>query len=425
MAYFRLVLLRSGLIVLICLSVASVKSRSAQAQVCTNIAGDWSVSETFTATCSSGGQTQTISNTLPNIVTISQNICTASYSFLVPGSGSFTRIASINGDTVAISGDALTFEFPNPFSGSVFFFENTVNFSGSIQNNSVITLSGSGRARGIVDGVPFDCTTNSQSTFTRLTPPQFAAVIAAVLPTSRAGRVGQTTTALATLVNTGNLTASQCQIGLPPGLPIAFSYQTTDSLTNAPIGAPNTPIDIAPGSAQSFLISLTPGAPMVPTPLTFVFSCQNTPASDIVLGVNTLTFSADTAPVADVVALSATQGGTGIVDVPPTGNGVFGVATVNLGATANISAVVGPRPFTLPVNLGICLTDPQTGACLTTVTSSLPLTLAAGSTSSFAVFVGGNGQAIGLAPGTNRIAIDFIDGTGTIRGGTSVAVRTN
>lgn len=101
------------------------------------------------------------------------------------------------------------------------------------------------------------------------------------------------------------------------------------------------------------------------------------------------------------------------------------MATVNLGASTDITAIAGPRPTSLPVNLGICQTDPMTGACITNLASSVTVNIAVNATPTFAIIVGGTGQAITLDPATSRISVDFINASGALRGGTSVAVRTN
>ena len=247
---------------------------------------------------------------------------------------------------------------------------------------------------------------------------------AAVLPTSRASQVGQSATALATMINSGSDTATGCRIDPPAGLAATLTFQTTDPANNALTGSPNMPVDISAGGVQTFALIVTPAQDIDPIELDFSFTCANRTPAASVSGVNTLTFSASSTPIADVVALASTTGAPGVVDVPANGTGVFAVATINLGASSSITATVGTRPADLPVTLGICQTDPATGACATNVATSVPTNVPANDTPTFAIFISGTGQTIAFAPGTNRIAVDFVDASGAIRGGTSVAVRT-
>jgi len=164
-------------------------------------------------------------------------------------------------------------------------------------------------------------------------------------------------------------------------------------------------------------------APIAPTETLFNFSCANAPAATSTDGVNELTLSASTNPVPDVVALAA-SGDPGYVDIPgATGTGVFAVATVNLGASGAITVGANTGATTLPVSLAICQTNPTTGACLAPPATTVTTAIAGNATPTFGVFVNGS-AAIADSPGTNRVAVNFTDSGGTLRGKTSIAVRT-
>src|SRR5205814_2551897 len=85
-----------------------------------------------------------------------------------------------------------------------------------------------------------------------------ALLLSSVLPSSRSVMVGAPATAFATIANTGPGTATGCSIAPATAVPASFSYQTTNPVTNTLTGAPNTPVDIAPFSSQSFVFAPTP-----------------------------------------------------------------------------------------------------------------------------------------------------------------------
>jgi hypothetical protein len=264
-----------------------------------------------------------------------------------------------------------------------------------------------------------------------LSPPALSAAnnvpqVSAVLPASRSAVVGSPVTAFATIINTGSTTATGCVIAPTLSLPVNFEFQTTNPATNALTGTLNAPVNIAPGAAQSFVIAVTPTASLPTVDFDFSFFCANANAAPITSGLNTLLLSASTTPVPDIVALAA-SGDPGIVDVSPTTNaGVFAVATVNLGSGDQITATTDTNGTTLPVAINICQTVPATGACLNGSMPSASVTtqINVGSTPTFGIFVSGTGASIPFDPANNRVFVRFTDSTSTVRGATSVAVRT-
>jgi hypothetical protein len=249
-------------------------------------------------------------------------------------------------------------------------------------------------------------------------------LVASVLPSSRSVQVGNPATAFATIINSGTSTATSCAIVPVTMIPANFAYQTTDPKTNALTGSLNTPVDIAAGASQSYVFAVAPTAPFNPTNVVLGFTSTNTNPAQTISGVNTLLLSASATPVPDIVALAATATNDGIVDIPgPSGTGAFAVATVNVGASSAITATANTGNTPLPLTISLCQTDPQSGQCISAIGPSVTFQDNAGATPTVAVFVTGNGT-VPFDPANNRIFVEFLDPTGTVRGATSVAVRT-
>jgi hypothetical protein len=247
-------------------------------------------------------------------------------------------------------------------------------------------------------------------------------LVGAVLPSSRSVQVGNAATAFVTLINAGLSPAVAASIAPPAGLAADFTFQTTDPATNQVIGTQNVPLDIPAGQFQTYLIALTPTTAFAPIDVAFTFAAENTTAPATPLtGINTLLLASSFSATPDIVALAAASGG--IVNIPgTTGTGAFAVATVNVGATGNITATADTGGASIPVNLFICQTDPGTGACLGPPAGSVTTLINANATPTFAVFVQGNGT-VPFDPAVNRIFVRFSSG-GVTRGSTSVAVQT-
>ncbi|MDB5396216.1 MAG: putative peptidase family [Rhodospirillales bacterium] len=246
-------------------------------------------------------------------------------------------------------------------------------------------------------------------------------IVSAILPSSRSVRVNATATAFATIINTGSQPATSCAIALATPIGATFSYQTTSAATNQPIGAPNTPVNIAGNGSQSFIISVTPTAPLSAIDVAFTMQCTNTSVASSTTGLNTLLLSASTTPVPDIVALAATKRSDGYVGVI-TGTGAFAVATVNLGATGDLIVSADTGSSTVPVSMMLCQTDPVSGQCISPIVTSLPVTITTNATLTFAVFVTAN-ASFTPDPANKRIFLRFRDNPGGVtRGATSVAV---
>ena len=226
------------------------------------------------------------------------------------------------------------------------------------------------------------------------------------------------------MINMGSGMATACGMAPSGQMPGMFMYQATDPHTNQPIGMPNSPMDMPMGGSQTFMFAFTPTAPMDPTDMAMTFSCTNTGPADVHPGLNTLLISASMTPVPDMVALAATLGNDGIVNVPgANGTGAFAVATVNMGAGGTITASADTGSAGLPVGLQLCQTDAGSGLCVSPVRPTVTTPVNAGTTPTFAVFVEGHGT-VPFDPATNRVFVRFTDAAGLVRGATSVAVRT-
>jgi hypothetical protein len=250
---------------------------------------------------------------------------------------------------------------------------------------------------------------------------QTSPLVASVVPSSQSVEVGSTATATATIINGGSTTASQCAIAPIGQLPAIFSYQAV------PGGKPNTPVDIPAGGTASFTISLTPTAAIAPgVNITFSFACANTPQATVLTGINTLFLSAATAPEANIVATAiVANNNNGILALDPnTGAATFSVSTANQGSGASVTVSANTGAATLPTTITLCQTDPTSGQCLAPPGPSVTLTINAGATPSFAVFVTATG-AIPFDLNKNRIFVQFTStaspGTGIVNGQTSVA----
>jgi len=245
-----------------------------------------------------------------------------------------------------------------------------------------------------------------------------------VLPSSRSVQVDSMATAFVTVINAGNAPAVGVGVSLSATVPWRLAYQTTDPQTNLLTGTPYTLADIPAGQRQTYVIALTPLAPFGPSDVAFTFVGANTAPAPVVAGLDTLWLSASTTAVPDIVAISATPTNDGIVEIPgAAGAAAFVVATANVGASAHITVTADSSAAALPVGLTMCQTDPVSSVCVLPPGPAVATRIDTGQTPTFAVFVGGHG-IIPFDPSGHRIVVRFRDDDGTVRGATSVAVRT-
>ena len=183
-------------------------------------------------------------------------------------------------------------------------------------------------------------------------------------------------------------------------------------------------MSIAAGASQSFVIAFTPNAPFVPTTVMLGFDCAGVDAAPTNIGLNTLLLSASSTPVPDVVALAATAMNDGILHIAGTsGSSAFAVATVDVGASASITATANIGAVQLPVTITLCQTNPTSGQCFSTPASSVMTMVNANATPTFGIFATASNK-VPFDPANNRIFVEFSDAGGVVRGSTSVAVET-
>ncbi len=242
---------------------------------------------------------------------------------------------------------------------------------------------------------------------------------AAILPYARAIPIGATATAFASVINSGNATATDCSIALPGAIPATFSYQTTNA-ANALIGNPNTPVDIAPGATQGFVFGITPSQAMAATEIPLVFDCANTTPASSHPGLNTFILSAAATAPPDLLAVGATPSGDGVVRLPNrNGTGFFATAAVNIGSAGEMTVSADDGGRGLPLTLQVCETTPA-GEWIV-CGNSLTRSVGADQTTYYSVFATGTGQPIAFDPANNRLFLRFA-ANGTTVGATNVAV---
>jgi PKD repeat protein len=248
-------------------------------------------------------------------------------------------------------------------------------------------------------------------------------VFSSILPLSRSVQVGTLTTIYGAMVNGGTSAASQCGIALQTAIDADFLYQTVDP-SGVLVGVANTPADIPVGGAQNYAIAFVPRSAFGPVDVELAFDCVNTEPAAITPGLNTLLLSSSAVAVPDIIALAATPTNDGVLYIPESNVNAFAVASINVGAAADITVV--PDAGDLPLVVTVCETDPATGACInpSTPAGSATVTMPASSTNTFSVFVTATDD-VPFDPGNSRIEVRFEDADGTVRGSTSVAVTTD
>ncbi len=259
-------------------------------------------------------------------------------------------------------------------------------------------------------------------------PPNTSPLVASLLPGIRAVQGGAVVTAAATMINAGSDPLTGCGIAPNTILPLDFFYQALDPATGQPTGSQNTPVSLAAGAAQNFVVGFAPNAPFPLTELQLSYSCTGVAPAPVTVGLDTFLLLSSATPTPDIVALAATAGNDGIVDIPgASGTGAFSVASINLGSALNNAVVYGygdSGASDLFITVQICQTDPTSGQCLAPPAPSVTTSIGPGETPTFAFFVTGQNATIPFDPAINRILVNFTDSGLYLLGQTSVAVRT-
>jgi len=253
-------------------------------------------------------------------------------------------------------------------------------------------------------------------------------LVSAILPSSRSVQVGDDATFFTTVINGGTQTTGSCQLtslSATDGSTLpeySWTWQTTNSQTNQVTGSPNTPVDLAAGASQSFVGDVIfYGA--VSSTIEVLTVCDDAVTPTVISGVNTLQISASTTPVPDVIALALTPTGDGTLKVATGSTGAFAVATANIGVAGSILVSADTGSAILPTTLTLCETNPTSGQCLAPPSSTLTHSFAAGETPTFSIFAAVS-RGITFNPATARVFVRFKDSSGgTVRGSTSVALR--
>ncbi len=263
-------------------------------------------------------------------------------------------------------------------------------------------------------------------------------VFASALPLFRNLSFDTTSTHFASILNAGTLSATNCQIMLASPLPAHLDYTPTDPATNLPNGPMNTPVDIAPGTSQSFVVAIKGqkeflGAAQQSFPdgqVEFLYECDNNVAASAFPGINTFGLSYANDPQTDIIPTLQEPSGTAILTIDPnTRTAAMAAAAVNIGA-ADPHITVKPRLSMAysKLTLSICDTTGQAGgACIDPPAPQIMMPYGAGQSSTYSIFFVADADqpAIPLDPLNSRVFLDFTDDLGKIRGSTSVALTYN
>lgn len=252
----------------------------------------------------------------------------------------------------------------------------------------------------------------------------------AVLPNVRAPTLPTQGTYFATVINPTSDPFVGCTlaaIASPPGT--VASWRLTDPSTNEAFGYPNAPFSIPPGGVTTLVFRSDAGwqqRPSAPYGSALELRCINGPSFNPNVPdqyVNRFINAPSLPLISDIIAIGSTFSADGVVRVPTGRRTAFSMAAVNIGFAETIR--VAPEvTFDDPdLHVEICETNPATGACLSSRSSSVTVDFAANEVRTFSLFVGDDDTSdLQFRPINRRIMVFFTTPEGFARGGASVAV---
>lgn len=248
--------------------------------------------------------------------------------------------------------------------------------------------------------------------------------LGAVLPTGRTAPVGETVTAWASLINT-SANAADCHINQwssedAPYLS-AFHYQaySTDGLSAQ--GAPDTPVSVAGGGSQNFLLTFVASQPFAPRDIELGFGCSRTSGNadmvwgPVMTGTNTFKLAATSAATPDVLVVADSTSKDAIVHLPSYGGvEAMALAALNIGSDTASGSMYAVPDFgedrLLPFTLTICETNPADGTCLAPPATEVLTSMGSGVPRTFTIFASGDQEAgAQLYPDIAKIGVTFYD----------------
>ena len=263
---------------------------------------------------------------------------------------------------------------------------------------------------------------------------------AATLPNSRTADVDEEVAIFASVINSGDVAATDCSVGLAFGADSALTvnYAAADG-SGVINGAVNTPVTIAAGDTQQFVVGVSASSAFNgAVPLTY--QCANGQAVSAT-GLNDLALIATDDPIADIITIGSTLGDDGIMDAGSLQRGVLAVSALNIGdgdpsparpsgLFANEASItVSGRIINFDTGgqfpIEVCVTDGG-GDCQAPLASSVTTPIGDAPATIRADIVRPD-RRLGFPffPGEYRVMIEFHDSDGNLVGATSAAASSD
>ncbi len=199
-----------------------------------------------------------------------------------------------------------------------------------------------------------------------------------------------------------------------------YSYQEIDG-GGMLVGTINTPVDVASGVFQGYLITFDPTSAFSPINVEMQAYCENTGQGPSIAALNQPVLGANAGPSADpVVVLTATS-----LAIPVGGANILASGTVNAGAVGG-TFTVDATPLAAiagDVTCQVCEQDPVTGACLAPFAASVVANYPAGGvTKPFAIACFDVSGGLANDPANHRVTFNLVE-AGTLKGQGSFDVQ--